>query len=507
MLRRVGLNFGAQTMSLLVSLADRLLIVGILLRAWGPDRYADWSVLLATASTLGLAEFGLNIYFGNAWQAAHLRGNKTEFQRLLSVAVLCYLVLSGLLLLLVGAASTWLAPASTLALRSFDPATGHTELLVLCGAVIARVARGCLTQLYRGRGEFSRGTLLDCLPPALAVLLVAASARAGVGMLGVAAIYLFAELAGGWVVMFVDISQRYRHLQLVPAWPTRYELARIGRELPWLAVVQGVPNAWTQLPVTALGVLQTNSNQIVAFVLLRTLINFVRQIVTMLALSAGVELAKLVHLAENASAARHVKALSRLCAVLTSIGAIGVYLFCGPLMQLWTGRTDIANLSILFWLIAAAVLVSPSVPLFSLSMLGADPRASGLASLVQLFTGLPLAILGAHQLGAAGLAAGLAAGEIMGQTVVLPLAMPKFVRVDWLLHLSRCAVFIALSVLWCMAVGLSVLEAVGTASVWQFLLSAMLWCLLGAGPALLLGIVPAQRRVAGRLARRIGRLA
>lgn len=505
MLKRVSLNFAAQVVSLLVSLADRVLVIGILVRAWGPELYADWSVLLSTAATLALGEAGLNIYFGNIWQNAHVRGQSGEFQRHLSVGLTCYLVLTASLVFISAVLIVGLDPVRVLSLHRLDPVSARATLALLAGVVVARTARGALVQLYRGRGEFSRGTMLDSVPSALAVLMVASGAQLGASMLAIAMLYLLAELAGGWLVMLLDIRRRYPDLRLVPALPARTELSGLVGQMRWLLIVQGAPNAWIQLPVIALGALQIAATQIVAFVLLRTLVNFVRQIVQMLSLAAGVELANLLHADNREAALRHTKALGVLSSVLTIVGVVGLYIFVTPLMRIWTGRPELADASTLSWLILAAVLVAPSIPLAAVSMFGGNPRASAIANIAQLVCGLPLALEGARAFGAAGLAAGLASGEIIGQAIVLPmLARSSLGSFDWLSHLGRCALSAAASGAWSLAAGLAVVRIVGTASLLELALSTVLWGVLGAGPALLLGIEPQQRETVGRLARRIG---
>jgi hypothetical protein len=43
MLKRAGQNVISQLASVLVSILDRVLVIGLLLRYWGSDRFSDWS--------------------------------------------------------------------------------------------------------------------------------------------------------------------------------------------------------------------------------------------------------------------------------------------------------------------------------------------------------------------------------------------------------------------------------------------------------------------------------
>jgi O-antigen/teichoic acid export membrane protein len=508
MFKRIGLSFAAQLVSLLVSLADRMLIVGVLVRAWGTELYADWSLLLASAGILTLAELGLNIYFGNCWQRAYAGGRPGEFQRLLSIALACYMVLAGVLALIALAAVTGSDPTTALSLRRLDSAEAQAVSLVLAAFIISRIARGVMLQLYRGRGDFARGIIIDSLAQAITVLLVATAALNGAGVLHVALLYLTTDLAAGWLVMLIDIRRRYPDLRFVPALPARAEMTALRKELRWLAIIQGAPSAWLHVPVIALGFLTAAGSQIVAFVLLRTLVNFARQLVSMLSIAAGVELATLIHAGDRESAARQLKHLSLLSCVMTISVAVGLYIFGSPVLRLWTGRGELFDPWLLSWLLVAAVVSAPSMPLAAITMLGGNPRSGAIAALVQLGLGLSASVVAGHAFGVTGVAAGLAIGEIVALAIVLPmLAARPVVGVDWAAHLTRCIPPTLISGAWCAVVGFVVTSVVETGTLLMLLLSAGVWASIGAAPCLLLALDVEQRQALLRTMSRKGRLA
>src|SRR5208337_2957082 len=91
MLARILRNTAAQSLTLLISFADRFLVVGILLRMWGPRVYSEWAVLLSCVGLFSLGELGLNIYYGNVLQKAWASEDRARFQRMISVAMACSL--------------------------------------------------------------------------------------------------------------------------------------------------------------------------------------------------------------------------------------------------------------------------------------------------------------------------------------------------------------------------------------------------------------------------------
>src|SRR5688572_11215875 len=100
MLRRISINFVAQLSSLALTLGDRIIVIGILLRVWDADTYADWATILAAAGLISMGEFGLNVYFGNKWQHAYAYRDERAFQRIISVSLSVYLMLGTVLAVL-----------------------------------------------------------------------------------------------------------------------------------------------------------------------------------------------------------------------------------------------------------------------------------------------------------------------------------------------------------------------------------------------------------------------
>ena len=55
-LRRITSNIAAQMFSLAASAIDRLVLVGILVRTWGPDLFSDYAVIQSMSAMLTIVE-------------------------------------------------------------------------------------------------------------------------------------------------------------------------------------------------------------------------------------------------------------------------------------------------------------------------------------------------------------------------------------------------------------------------------------------------------------------
>jgi hypothetical protein len=215
MLRRVSANFSAQLWSLTVSLADRVILVGILLRVWGADTYADWATLFAMAGLIVIGEMGLNVYFGNQWQRAFAQKNKAEFQRLIGVSLWLYAVLGGgLALLAIGIALTsFYTPLFNL--NAITPQTAIIVFLLLSGMNVFRIMRGSISQIYRGRGQFAVGTVLFSVYELTSIIFIGIASLLGMGPVFAAAIYFLNFIFTGYTFLFIfiDVGRRGHNSQ------------------------------------------------------------------------------------------------------------------------------------------------------------------------------------------------------------------------------------------------------------------------------------------------------
>lgn len=490
MLRRIGLGVAAQVFSLLISMMDRLVLVGVMIRIWGADIYADWVLLSAAAAMIAMAEAGLNIYFGNAWQAAFARADRAGFARVLSIGIAIY----GLLLLVLSSATiayvVVVDPASKLHLRMVDHASATLVMVILGGAVILRVCRGLVAQIYRGIGLFARGIFADSLVSLTTVILALSALALQAGIVTVAALYLASEICIGWCGMIADLRRRHADLRFRPAVPSRAELNALLRQLPWFAMVQGVPNLWLNLPVLLLSTIVGAGVGVVEFVLLRTLVNFARQLVSMTSLAAGVELAALNHATSDRSLVqRRLQSVGLLCCTISAAACSGLYIFLEPLIHIWTGSISLADPQVLACLAAGMLASAPTVPLLAMTTYGSNPRAPAMVSLSQVACGLPLAAAGAHTFGLVGFAAGLAAGEITAQLLFAPrLLAPNLPHFPWVAYLSRCALRILMCVAWCLAVGHLLGGLFDVQTLVGLLLAAFAWGVAGGIPGILIGL-------------------
>lgn len=503
MLKSALRNFLVQLLALGVSLFDRLVVVALLIRSFGVDQYADWVTLSSAAGLLNLAETGLNFYFGNRLQNAFARRDDASFQRALGIALGAAGALSLCLFALAALAFALVDIDAALTLRAVTGREARLCLALLAALAILRILRGCLLQIYRGRQEFSRGIVVDALTLAAVALASALVSLSGGGPAALAIVCFGVDMAVGWGVALIDIRRRYPLLRLVPATPTRAEIADVLRCVKWAALAQISVSLLQWLPALILGATAFGARAIVAFVVLRTLVNVARQATGMLLLAVNVELAATLPDAPRAAIAARLRELAAV--TLAAASAVGVALLAYGVEALafWTGRGGLFDLPTLCWMLAGLLAGTLAAPVQMLLSFANEPRFVALAGLINVLIGVPLGAAAAASCGAAGLAFGLALGEIAASLFLLTARLPQRLETSLSDYALWPLALAALTALWCAATAAAIGGLVSAAGVFGFGLRLAAFGLFGAVPALALAIPPALRASLLARARRI----
>ena len=494
MIDRIGKNVGAQLISLAVSFVDRIILVGVLLRSWGADAFSDWSVLLSTAGLLSLGELGLNIYYGNALEKARSGGESPGMKRIVSVAlavsflVALFLGATGLLLL-----SFWDLPR-LLEVGTFQHREAEIVLAILGGVTLSRLSRGAISQIYRGHGQFALGIIVDLGASIASLIFVFSAVLAGAGPVIAACLYFAGDILGGWGLMLFDLKRRWPDLRFVPELPSRAEFADITRKVKWLAIQQGAPVAWLQMPIVMLGYFGVAGPQLVSFITQRTLVNFSRTLGSFMALGSGVEIAALRHSGKHVEIERYLTATGRILSVMAAGIAVGLFTFGKPLISVWTGHPDLFDPGIAAALLASAVLSAPIAPLAAHLMYSNAPRPASVSLIVQLVLGLGMSALLIPRYGALGAAVSLGAAEAIAQAVVLPIAGNKQLGVNYWRYGAQCSFAMLCAGLWCWAVARLALILFDAGSWTGLLFMGVFWLAAGFAPSLVL-VIPGRYRV------------
>jgi len=302
------------------------------------------------------------------------------------------------------------------------------------------------------------------------------------------------DLLAGWGFMLYALKTRYRDLRLVPGRPSTAEFGDVVRHAKWLAVQQGTPVAWLQIPIVYLSSIGWMGAPLVGFVLSRTMVNFMRTLCNMLSIGSGVEIAAVHHAGQAADATRHVYAVAYWLAIISTSMAVGLVLFGRPFVLVWTGHDNLFDPLMILFLAGGAVLASPAAALSSHLMLANTPRPISLALIFQLVVGLSACAIGGRAYGPTGAAAGLAVAEAAGQGLLMPwLAARQIVGFEYKTYLRQSISAIAMTGAWTYGIGFLVVRFIAIHSATALIAALSLWGLFALLPVLFCALPAAHR--------------
>src|SRR5580704_11858406 len=236
-LKRAMQNVMGQVASMLVSILDRVVVVGLLLRYWGPNRFSDWSVLQAAALLVSFAELGMQTYFLNLQQAAFARNDRDGFARSVALALGIYGALS--VALAAGLAmAVLLVGTSIFTLQTIDPSEARLVFLLLGLGVIVGFGRAVVSSVYAATGRFARAVVLQALIQLVLTCATIAAILLGGGPVALATIFFLAWGPGGLAVSLHDMRRTTEWARLAPAFPRILELRDGIRHVKWFAFQQ-----------------------------------------------------------------------------------------------------------------------------------------------------------------------------------------------------------------------------------------------------------------------------
>ena len=344
-------------MAVAVSMLDRLALTACLIRFWGTAGFEHWSILLAATSLFALFDFGLQMHFGNrlTWETAAGEHQTARSLYRGSNTIFLGLALSGSLI----ATAVFSIPSlgELFGLRSALAANDRWIAAALMLAVAVKLAMTNLISVYRLNRAFGLGTVLVSLVDAARILSIAALAYLGFGPISAAIATATVTLLGFGLFVPMDISRRFAVFAVKFERPTLLTM-KGAYSNGGLFFFQNLPNLIiAQLPVLLIGGTAAKTGVLASFLLIRTLLNFVRLLLFQVVQILGMECARLA--AENrlrlmdrlyTHTNRCIAAVSGwLCGGMLSLG--------GPIFAFWTGQASLYRRDLMLVMIAPLLCV------------------------------------------------------------------------------------------------------------------------------------------------------
>ena len=414
--RRVAAGIVSKTMGVALAFGEQLILVPVFLFFWGPDKYGDWLTLFATAAFLGLADIGLQNYYGNALHHALSRGDSDRFRQLLREGSALYLAI----IASVGVAALLLLLTGELDHMAILP--GDTAALVLClmgGWFLIALPMGMVLSIYRAHGNFSASVNAGNLYRVALIAAVATVLVSGGGPVEMAGVYIATTLAGYAAILW-HLRRRYGALGLGLSWPDSIALRDVLGTAPVFALVPLSMMLTVNGTVLLIAGLAGGGAAIVAFTTIRTLTGMARSVTNEIIQVAGVEIARQHAQDDDAGIRRLYRFVTRLSGSSSGIIAGLIAIVGPPFLDVWTvGKVAFAPQ--IFWpLLAAAALSGPTNAGMSVLQYINRPKGMALGYVLSGITVMGVSLVLVPRLGAAGAAWAVLLAELLVLGIVIP---------------------------------------------------------------------------------------
>lgn len=420
-LRRMTSNVAAQIFAVAASLVDRIILVGFLIRGWGPDVFSDYSVIQSASTLLLIAELGIQIYFQNVQQAAFVARDKAAFRRAAAIHLGLILTIAGTLALSLSLLTLFGVTDGFLHLNQIDARTGRAVLWLMGVGNLLTLVRSATTSIYSATGHFAFTVVMTAVALVVTTLASIIAVLLGAGPTTLAAIYLLVSGAGSLIYFRFDIGRRFSDWIDGPALPTIGELRAAAVHLKWFSLQIIGPTVWLQAPVLVFDAWSVSGRDIASFLLIRTMVNQIRQAFQFATIGAGIEIAPLAHSGDFRGAWKLSARIGLMTTVLCGVMVAAVLIFGQDVTRYWVGDATLFSQRIAIFLLApllGVVFLQQPVALLQYANMSLAP---GLQRLLQIVLGPLLCIVGMKFYGVTGLVIGLAISEVLANWALLPL--------------------------------------------------------------------------------------
>ena len=164
-----------------------------------------------------------------------------------------------------------------LRLRQLDLPTARLALWLLGIGNLLSVLRAPASVVFAASGDFAYVTLISAGVSFLNTVAAVVAVSLGAGPLVVAGLYFALYGVAAAVFFHVDVRIRRALWAAAPAWPTRAEFSHMIGHVKWFALQLIAPTVWLQTPVIVFDYWGAAGGEIAAFLLMRTMVNQIRQ--------------------------------------------------------------------------------------------------------------------------------------------------------------------------------------------------------------------------------------
>jgi hypothetical protein len=473
--RRATSNIAAQIVSLAAGVFDRIVLIGLLLRMWGADLFGGYAVVQSWAGLLLMVELGAQIYFQNEEQRAYVIGDTAAFRRIVATHQgLSLLVVAPLMALFTALVASGGADG-VLHIPGLNLGDARWILWLLGMGNLLSVLRAPSSVVFSATGDFAWVTLASAGVTALNSSAAFAAVYLGAPPLVVAALFFALYGVGALAFFQIEVRARRREWMAAPALPTRAEFAATFHHVKWFALQMIAPTVWLQTPILVFAAHGVAGSEIAAFLLMRTMVNQIRQSFQFASVGAGLEIATFSHAGDFARAWAITAEVGRMTTMLAAAFVGGILAFGPTVTYYWAGEGNLYDVRIAAAMLLPLLVIAPMQQPVALLQYTNRSREVGLLRLGLVVFGPIGCGVGEALGGAPGLAAGLGIAELLAYGALAPRLARMQAFNGFLRYLGRTLALGVAATALCLGAALAIHAWIQPVGLAPFIGEVLLW--------------------------------
>lgn len=434
---RVLKGLGAGMLGQIISIVTRISLVPLFLLYWGSDQYAVWLLISAVVSYLTLVDFGGQLFIINKLTIHAAKEDWLGYQQTFqSILVLYVVVPLTVLILFFGLLYLGWAVVPNISAEA-SVTTIRLAAGVMAAQVLASLLQGILVGVYRTLNELPRSLMLTNGMLLAQLVFQVIALVAGGGFIGVA-LAAFIPVIGLSIYVAIDLPRRFSHIDF-------FSLSHVTlRIIPslfapslYFFLIQFSYSLSMNGPILVMGYL-SNATTLVLFHSARTMVNLIKQTVSLLSHTLAPEFTRLDATGKIEGVARVFGIVANSSLLVGGVFVVGLSWLGEDLFKLWLGTTVPYDPTLVYLLLSAALISIYIYSAINLIMAVNSHHTLSVVMLINSFAGLGAAYWLGLFVGAKGVVLGIALAELLILYSLVPrLLTRRFPEIGWRSFIAR----------------------------------------------------------------------
>ncbi|WP_140456659.1 MULTISPECIES: lipopolysaccharide biosynthesis protein [Priestia] len=329
-----------------INLLNKLLLIPLFIGAWGINVYGEWMILASLISYFTISDLGFTNYITNLMIQKYSTKDFSAFNKILNTGVAIFILIPIIVIILIQIMINAIPFYDFFNFQYTDIETVKLVIGILALQLAISLPFGIYLGIYRATGKYSKSVMMNNLVQLGQLLIVALMLFQKSGMVEVALSQLI-PLFLIFIYVIYDLRSNYSEIQFFSIRKMDFHegISYIKPSLQF-ALIQIYQILILQGPTIIIAKIMGPS-QVAIFTTARTLINIIRQLLSIVINSSKPEITRLHSLNEKKLISKLFNKVIAITIFIAFIISVFIYLFGPEIYNYWLGNNKMYDYKVL----------------------------------------------------------------------------------------------------------------------------------------------------------------